>query len=111
MPNPPPYYLTTSLPAMLNPPSQIAPVIGTLPQWATELVTAYESASANQFVLYGNVHDRLVLPIGQGELGGLTDFLLRVLMPRFDVIVSYDIGNGIRIEKGGETFTQWPAYK
>ena len=95
---------------MLTPPSQLVPTT-VLPAWASDLVTLYESVAANQFVLYGNVHDRMVLPLGQGELGGLTDFLLRVLMPRFDVILSYDLGNGIRVEKGGEIFAQWPAFK
>lgn len=85
------------------------------PQWARELAESYESNAASQFILYGNVYDRLMLPLDTlGEktsLGTLPDFLLRVLMPRFDVVLSYDLGNGIRIEKGGEVFTQWPAYK
>ena len=85
---------------MLTPPSQ-ATTVGILPGWATELVTLYESAAANQFVLYGNVNDRILLPLGAKlELGGLSDFLLRVLMPRFDVVLSYDLGNGVRVEKG-----------
>jgi hypothetical protein len=83
-----------------------------LPTWARELVSLYESSAANQFVLYGNVYDRMILPVGgKSELGNLQDFLLRVLLPRFDVVLSYDLGNGIRIEKGGEIFTQWPAFK
>jgi SpoVK/Ycf46/Vps4 family AAA+-type ATPase len=83
-----------------------------LPTWASELITLYESGAANQFVLYGNVYDRMVLPLeGGAQLGNLTDFLRQVLLPRFDVVLSYDLGNGIRIEKGGEIFTQWPAYK
>ena len=93
------------------PPSQAA-LTGTLPAWANELVTLYASAASNQFVLYGNVHDRMLLPLGaNGELGSLTDFLMRVMLPRFDVILSYDLGNGIRIEKGGPIFEQWPAYR
>src|SRR5262249_28066544 len=36
---------------------------------------------------------------------------LLVMMPRFDVVLSYDLGNGIRVERGGETFSQWPAAK
>ena len=83
-----------------------------LPDWANELTTLYESNAANQFILHGNTQDRMVLPLSQkGELGTLSDFLLRVLLPRFDVILSYDVGNGIRVEKGGETFTSWPAFK
>ena len=31
-----------------------------------------------------------------------------MLLPRFDVVLSYDLGNGIRVEKGGEIFSKWP---
>ena len=80
-----------------------------LPAWARELVTLYESNAANQFILYGNVYDRMLLPLGaQAEIGTLTDFLLRALMPRFDVILSYDLGNGIRVEKGEPLLNSWP---
>src|SRR5262245_5305878 len=83
-----------------------------LPAWSAELVALYESNAANQFILFGNVHDRMLLPLGSElELGTLQDFLLRVLMPRFDVILSYDLGNGIRVEKGGEIFAQWSGFK
>jgi hypothetical protein len=96
------------LPSLSDPP----PPALSLPEWADELIALYRSNAANQFVLYGNVYDRMVLPVGsRGELGNLNDFLLRVLMPRFDVVLSYDLGNGIRIEKGGDVFTQWPAFK
>jgi hypothetical protein len=36
---------------------------------------------------------------------------MAVLLPRFDVVLSYDLGNGIRVEKGGEIFSSWPALK
>jgi hypothetical protein len=94
---------------MLTPP--VAQPVATLPEWARELVTLYESGAANQFVLYGNIDDRMILPLAGGEMGNLNDFLLKVLLPGFDVILSYDLGNGIRIEKGGPIFTQWPAFK
>ena len=83
-----------------------------LPGWAAEVIALYESQSASQFLLTGNVADRFLLPLaGKAALGSLTDFLGRVLMPRFDVILSYDLGNGLRIEKGAEAFSQWPAFK
>lgn len=83
-----------------------------LPHWASELIVLYESNAANQFILHGNVSDHLLLPLGgQMELGNLRDFLLRVLMPHFDVILSYDLGNGVRVEKGGDVFSQWPSFK
>ena len=80
-----------------------------LPPWAENLISLYASTAANQFLLYGNVNDRFVL---EGRtLGSLYEFLARVMMPRFDVILSYDLGNGIRIDKGGEIVQRWPAYK
>lgn len=83
-----------------------------LPEWASELIGLYESGAANQFILYGNVSDEMLLPLGsKAQIGSLTDFLLRVLMPRFDVILSYDVGNGIRLEQGGSVFSQWPRLK
>jgi hypothetical protein len=85
-----------------------------LPEWAAELATLYEANAVNQFILHGNVNDRMLLPLGGGKppvLGNLQQFLLDVLMPRFDVVLTYDLGNGVRIERGGPTFTKWPAYK
>ncbi|MBO0910864.1 MAG: ATP-binding protein [Acidobacteria bacterium] len=82
-----------------------------LPPWAVDAVQLYESNAANQFIVFGNVNDQMVIPSPTPHLGGLTDFLLRVLLPRFDVVLSYDIGNGIRIEKGGEIFSKWPQIK
>jgi hypothetical protein len=87
----------------------------TLPTWATDLITAYESGATVQFILAGNVHDRMVLPLaadkGGGELGSLTDFLVKVMLPRFDVVFSYDLGNGLRVERGGEVIAKWPRMK
>ena len=83
-----------------------------LPSWAADLVTLYEGGGIDQFILHGNVADRMVLPVPpRPVLGNLQQFLLDVLMPRFDVVLSYDLGNGVRIVKGGQTFTKWPNYR
>ena len=84
-----------------------------LPAWAAEMIALYQSHAASQFILSGNVNDRFLLPLGgaNAALGGLTDFLGKVLLPRFDVVLSYDLGNGLRVEKGGDQFTQWPAFQ
>ena len=80
-----------------------------LPNWAEKLISLYASTAANQFLLFGNVNDRFVL---EGKtLGSLYEFLARVMMPRFDVILSYDLGNGVRIDKGGEIVQKWPGYR
>ena len=83
-----------------------------LPGWASKLVSLYASHASNQFLLYGNVNDRFVLPLGEKRaLGSLYEFLAKVMMPRFDVVLSYDLGNGIRIEKGGDIASKWPALR
>ncbi len=81
-----------------------------LPAWARDAIQLYESNAASQFIIYGNVYDQLLIPSAAGSrLGTLNDFLLQVMLPRFDVVLSYDLGNGIRVEKGGELFSKWPA--
>ncbi len=104
------------------------------PAWAAQLVELYESNAASQFIVHGNVNDRLLLPAGPPppaagaagaepadpasptppppvRLGGLIDFFLRRLVPRFDVVFSYDLGSGLRVEKGGELYTRWPGFQ
>jgi hypothetical protein len=82
----------------------------TLPGWAQEMIALYESNSANQFILYGNIYDRFLLGADQETVqGSLVEFLKRVLMPQFDVIFNYDLGNGLQVERGGEKFKKWPA--
>jgi len=83
-----------------------------LPAWAQCLVEWYESNAANQFLLYGNIADSVLLQTANGpRLGALPEFLLSALLTRFDVVLSYDLGNGIRIEKGAELFSKWPAFQ
>ena len=95
-------------PSTVSPPTA-APA---LPAWARTLADLYEGNAANQFIIYGNISDRMVLPAPPApRLAGLSDFLLEVLLPRFDVVLSYDLGNGIRVEKGAEVFSKWPHFQ
>ena len=83
-----------------------------LPSWARLVADSYESNAASQFVIYGNINDRMVLPgPPAARLGALPDFLLGVLLSVFDVVLSYDLGNGIRVEKGAELFSKWPHFQ
>lgn len=71
-----------------------------LPSWARTVAESYESNAASQFVIYGNINDRMVLPVPPApRLAALPDFLLGVLLSGFNVVLSYDLGNGIRVEK------------
>jgi len=80
-----------------------------LPPWAAEAVALYESNAASQFILHGNVNDRFALPGPAADLVDLTTFLRRVLLPRFDVVLGYDLGGGLRVEQGAEAFARWPS--
>jgi hypothetical protein len=83
-----------------------------LPLWAHKLVSMYQSHAASQFLLYGNVNDRFLLDSAdRAAIGSIYEFLTRSILPRFDVILSYDLGNGVRIDKGGDIVTRWPAFK
>ena len=82
------------------------------PQWATEIISCYESGAAGSFILHGNVNDRMLVPAGGGAaLAGIQEFVMDVLLPRFDVVLSYDPGQGLRVERGGEVFSKWPTMK
>lgn len=82
-----------------------------IPPWAREVIARYESGSAGCFILHGNVDDRFYLPAAPSRLGDLTDFLAAVLLPRFDVILTYDLGAGVEVIRGKETFASWPSRK
>jgi len=79
-----------------------------LPSWAGEIIDLYESGACSQFILHGNVEDSLLLPGASSRLVSLDAFLRDRLLAKFDVVISYDLGNGIRVEKGGDRFAEWP---
>ena len=81
-----------------------------LPAWASEVIDLYESGACAQFILHGNVDDRVMLPVSGAapRIVSLDAFLRERLLGKFDVVISYDLGNGIRVEKGGDRFAEWP---
>jgi hypothetical protein len=74
------------------------------PAWANELALAYESGAHGQFILYGNVHDRIAVG---SQLVGLAGYLEHHLLAGFQIVLSYDLGNGLTIERGGELVEKW----
>lgn len=86
------------------------PASPVLPQWAGEIIDLYESGARSQFILHGNVGDRLLSTTGDTtRFVALDTFLRERLLGSFDVVIGYDLGNGIRVEKGGDRFAEWPA--
>lgn len=83
-----------------------------LPAWSRDVIARYESGASGQFILHGNIADRMLLPSeANPKLGSLIDFLAEVLLPRFEIVLSYDPGHGLRVERGRERFAEWPAAK
>jgi hypothetical protein len=65
-----------------------APAPQSAPAWANELALAYESGASSQFILFGNVHDKVA--VGD-KLVNLADYL-KARCSRADVVLSYDLG-------------------
>src|SRR5690242_4256186 len=80
------------------------PASPSAPAWANDLKLAYESGASSQFILFGNVHDRLA--VGD-QLVSLADYLEDTLLKGFAVVLSYDLGTGLMIERGGELVQKW----
>lgn len=76
-----------------------------VPSWLHALRLGYESGAHGQFVLHGNVHDRFVV---DNQLVSLTRYLEAQLLTNFDVVFSFDVGNGLSVLRGAEQLAQWP---
>ncbi len=74
------------------------------PPWASELQVAFRSGASGQCVLYGNVHD--LLAVGE-RLISIDRYLQEVLLAQMSVVLSYDLGNGLTVERGEEHLAQW----
>jgi hypothetical protein len=74
------------------------------PQWADDLFVAFESGASGQFILYGNVHDRMAVG---GRLVNIERYIHEDLLSGFSVVFSYDLGNGLMVERGAEHLSQW----
>ena len=78
------------------------------PAWAAEIALAYESTAQGQFILSGNVHDRL--PVN-GALVNLGGFIEKELLAGFQVIFTFDLGNGLRVTRGADLLEGWSGAK
>jgi hypothetical protein len=80
------------------------PVPASAPEWAVELYTSFESGAAGQFILYGNVHDRLA--VGD-SLVSIESYIENELLGDFQVLLCYDLGNGLTVQRGSERLAEW----
>jgi hypothetical protein len=84
------------------------PAPANAPVWARDLALAYESGAHSQFILYGNVQDRMAIG---ARLVNLAGYLENELLAGFAVVMSYDLGNGLLIERGGDHLEKWGGGK
>ena len=74
------------------------------PPWAFQLADLYFSGSTSVFVLYGNTYDMVPLcdpaEDERGRYGGITEFLAEQLFGRWDLVLHYDLGRGLRVFAG-----------
>ena len=79
--------------------------ISDLPPWLNRIVDFYNSHACNQFILTGNTHD--LFPAPDQKLVTLPQLISASIVPRYNVVLTYDIGNGIRVERGAEFFARF----
>ena len=71
-------------------------------RWMETVRRYYRSGAANQFILFGNIHDQF--PIEGNSHSSIHEALLE-LSKAFDVVLAYKADRGIIVEKGGEKVT------
>lgn len=73
------------------------------PPWANELAQKYLSGTACFFVIHGNVHDLIPVPIDGGtEFLNLSDFLGRHLFANWDLVLEHNLSQGLQALAGGD---------
>jgi hypothetical protein len=74
------------------------------PRWATQLHDSFESGASGQFVVHGNVNDRMA---SGGRLVNIEHYIRDELLADFDVVFTYDLGSGLAVARGGERLADW----
>lgn len=86
------------------------PTPSSLPVWVQSVIDLYNSQANNQFLLTGNVNDHFFTSTEPtAKAVSLSEYLQQMVVPRYDVVLRYDLGNGLRVERGGPIFSQWPG--
>jgi AAA+ superfamily predicted ATPase len=79
-----------------------------LPAWADEMRDLFKSGSVSQFLLHGNVFDIVTVSGGpEPRQFSLSAFLDEVMFEKYEIVLHYDRGKGIRATRGGEDWGEW----
>lgn len=77
---------------------------GWYPGWAMKLAELYFSGTTSVFVLHGNTYDLVPLTeveaADQAVYGSVVEFLSEQLFGRWDLVLHYDLGRGLRVSPG-----------
>ncbi|MEP6692772.1 MAG: hypothetical protein ABJD07_16565, partial [Gemmatimonadaceae bacterium] len=92
---------TATKPASTGP--LTAPVAGadlpaTAPAWASRMASVARSGTSSVFMLHGNTLD--LVPVGS-TYGTIATFLAEQLFGRYELVLHYDLGRGLRAFAGG----------
>src|SRR5262245_38694285 len=83
-------------------------MINQLPSWAEQMRDLFKSGSVAQFLIHGNIFDVVSIEDSGGRrLLSLRSFLKDVMFESYDVVLEYDRGRGIRLNKGAEDWAEW----
>lgn len=75
------------------------------PEWAEQMRSIFRSSTVSQFILSGNINDYIAHTTDTSvEFYPLKKYLETVLFSPFDVIITYDRGQGIQVVKGENFF-------
>lgn len=74
------------------------------PHWATQINVSFKSGASGQFVIHGNVNDRIPF---DGRLVNIEHYIRDELLRDFDLVFTYDLGNGLAIMRGAEKIAEW----
>src|SRR5512140_2436122 len=83
-------------------------MIPELPNWAVEMRDLFKSGSVAQFIIHGNVFDVVPATGPSGpRLLSLRAFLEEVMFEKYDTVLQYDRGKGIRATRGADDWADW----
>lgn len=77
------------------------------PQWATQIQISFRSGASSQFIVHGNVNDRMA---ADGQLVNVEHYIRDELLGDFDIVFTYDLGNGLAITRGIEKIAEWVPF-
>jgi len=80
----------------------------TFPEWAQLMRAIFRSSTVSQFILYGNINDYVGHKSDNDtKYLPLKEYLNTVLLAPFEVVISYDRGQGIQLLKGERIFFEF----